>query len=223
MCGRLETGFEGAFEGFAEFEVVGDGDVADVALVGVVFDVFLVIVFGGVEGGEGFYLGHDLAGKFVSGGEGSDLVVDDLLFFGVAIEDHVAVLGADVISLAVEFGGVDAGEEGFDQCFEGDLCGVVEYFDGLGVAGGAGADFFVARIFGGAAGETGYGVANAGEALEDDLGVPEAAFREVGGLFVGSGGAGVFCGDIDGLGLAAGDEEEDGGESGQEVFHFNME
>lgn len=121
--------------------------------------------------------------------------------------------------LPVEFSRVDAGEKGFDECFKGDLCRVIENFNGFCVTGRAGAHIFVARVFGGAAGKTGYGVADPEQALEDDLGVPEAAFGEVGGLFIGGRWARVFGGDGH-LGLTAGYHEEDGAEGEEETFHI---
>ena len=60
--------FERPFEDFAEFEVIGDRDALDVGIIRMVFDIFLVIVFGGVEHGEGDYLGDDLCGIFFRGG-----------------------------------------------------------------------------------------------------------------------------------------------------------
>jgi hypothetical protein len=75
-----------------------------------------------------------------------------------------------------------------------------------------------------AARKAGYDVSYTDEAFEDDLGVPEAAFGEVGYLFVGGGFARVFGGDIDiGLGLAAGYKEENGAEGGEEIFHIESE
>lgn len=216
-----EARFKGAFEGFTEFKVVGDRNVLDIALGGVIFYEFLVIVFGGVEGFQGFYFGDDLAGPFVGCGECGDLIVDDLLFFGGIIENDVAVLGADIVALAVELGGVDAGEESFDEGLEGDLRWVVKDLYGFGVTGGSGTDFFIAGVFGGAAGEAGDGVADAHEALEDDLRMPEAAFGEIGGLFIWRGRAGVFCGD-GGLGLGAGDKKKDRGDGGKDLFHFKI-
>jgi len=217
---RLRIWFEGAFEGFAEFLVFGDADVLDVWVVRVVFDIVLVVGFCGVEVFEGFHFGDDLSGEFVGGGEFGDLVVNDLFFAGVAIEDDGAVLGADVISLAVELSGVDAGEEGLDEGGEGYFGGVIIYLDGFGVAGSAGLHLLVVRVQVVAAGIARYDVSDAGEAFEDDLGVPEAAFGEVGDLFVGGSRAGVFGRNLHiGLGSAAGDQEEDGAEGEEEAFH----
>ena len=67
----------------------------DVGVVRVVFDIFLVIGFGGVKGFEGLHFGDDLRGIFVGGRQSGDLVVDDLFFLVIAIEDDRAVLGAD--------------------------------------------------------------------------------------------------------------------------------
>jgi hypothetical protein len=79
------------------------------------------------------------------------------------------------------------------------------------MAGGAGGDFFVVGMEVIAARKAGYDISYADEAFEDDFGVPEAAFGEVGYLFVGRGFPGVFGRDIRvGLGSAAGYQKEDG-------------
>lgn len=191
-----------------------------VGVVGVIFDIILVVGFGGVEAIEGFHFGDDLPGEFVGGGEFGDLVIYDLLFVGVAVENDGAVLGTDVISLAVELGRVDAGEECFDEGGEGYFGRVIVYLDGFGVAGGAGLYFFVVRMEVVAARVARYDISYTDEAFEDDLGVPEASFGKVGGLLIGGGFSRVFGWDGGCLGLAAGDEEEDGGKSEKEAFHI---
>jgi hypothetical protein len=70
-----------------------------------------------------------------------------------------------------------------------------------------------------AAGVAGDGVANAYEALEDDLGMPETPFGEVGDGFVRRRFVGFFDGDIDLLGLTAGGQEEEKGEWDDKFLH----
>jgi hypothetical protein len=67
------------------------------------------------------------------------------------------------------------------------------------MAGRAGTDLFIIRVFVGTAGVTGNGISDAQQALEDDLGMPEATFGKVSYLFIGRRFAGFFDRNVDGL------------------------
>ena len=102
-------------------------------------------------------------------------------------------------SLAVDFGRIFAGEIGGHEGSEGYLRRIIIYLYGFCVPGRAGADLFIVRVFIGTAGVTGNGISDAEQALEDDLGMPEAAFGKVGHLFIRRRFAGFFDRNVDGL------------------------
>src|SRR5260370_37578582 len=72
----------------------------------------------------------------------------------VIVENDRAVLRAGVVALAIQCGRVMRVPEIFQQLLVSDNRGVVLDLDHLGVAGIAGADRFVSRVFLGAAGVT---------------------------------------------------------------------
>ena len=123
----------------------------------------------------------------------------DALLVVARVEDRAAVLRAAVAALAVELGRVVGdGEEDAQELAVGELAGVVGDFDRLGVAGSAGAGGLV--VGGGlvAAAVAAGDVADAGQALEDGLGTPEAPAGQDGGLRAGLGQ--VFGGVREGFG-----------------------
>ena len=101
------------------------------------------------------------------------------LLVGV-IEDGRAILRADVVALLVGRRRVVRLPEDFQQVVERDFGRVVRDLDHFGVAGAAGADFFVRRVLDVAAAVAGDDGLHAAEVLEDGLGAPEAAGAERG-------------------------------------------
>src|SRR5690606_18684503 len=184
--------------GAGDADRAGGSGAADAAVaVGVlgVGEVLLVVVLGEVEragrddlGGDRAVAGagqHRLEG--VPGGLGGGL-----LGVGV-VEDHRAVLGADVVALAEALGGVVALPEDLEQVGVGDLLRVEDDADRLGVAGGAGADLFVGRVGGVSAlvaDGGGDDSALGAQPPEGALHAPEAAHAEVGDLAAGRVGRG---------------------------------
>src|SRR6185437_3982805 len=164
--------------------------------------------FGGVEGPEGLDLGDDLAGVFFFGRETGDLVLYYLFFLWVPVESYRPVLCAFVRALAVEFSRVHRSEECPHERGEGYLRGVVIHLDRFGVTSGAGADLFIIGVGVGASAVAGDRIADAFEALEDDIGMPEAPFGEIGDGLFRAGLIRSLDGDIDGLCLAAGGQQE---------------
>ena len=101
--------------------------------------------------------------------------------------DGRAVLRADIIALAHALGRVMALKEQFHEVRESDFGGVEDDLDDLGMAGAAGADFFIGRVRGDAASIADTGQPDALGLPEDALGAPEAAEAEDGGLVSGRG------------------------------------
>ena len=187
-------GFDFVFEVFEDFLDLGKGDGLDVAVAGVFAGKVLVIGLGEVEALEGFDGGDDGAGEGLGVVELLDVGLGDAFLVVVFVEDGAAVLGAAVGALAVEGGGVVAGEEDAEELAVGDFRGVVGDADGFGVTGVAVADALVVGGVGGAAGVTGDDVLDALEGFEDGLSAPEAAAGNDHCLF----GVVLGCGEIDG-------------------------
>ena len=93
-------------------------------------------------------------------------------------EDHRAVLGAEIWSLAVELGGVVHLEEEIHQRGIGDLGGIKCHFHHFGVVGVAMADLLVAGIIAGTAGIAAHRLTHAGDLQEEILYAPKAARAE---------------------------------------------
>jgi len=137
-----------------------------------------VVVFGGVEGFEGDDFGDDGVGPQVLGFQVLDSFFGDgFLLLGV-VEDGGAVLGADVVALAVEGGGVVDGEEDVQEDSVGDMSGVKGDAHDLGVTGVPGADLLVGGINVGTAGITGDDISYACDLVEDGFEAPEATAGE---------------------------------------------
>ena len=114
--------------------------------------------------------------------------------FGRGGEDGGAVLGADVVALAVEGGGIVDGEEDVQQVGVGDASGVEGDADDLGMTGAPGADLVVGGVGGGATGIAGDDIGDAEDLVEDGFEAPEAAAGEDGGLK--GGGGSVFIHEV---------------------------
>lgn len=166
------------WEGQSEFFELGNGDGLDVAVVGIVFHVVLVVGFGFEEsiqgldfGGDGF---ADFAGVLVGllGG------VDDGFFLGIGVEDDGAVLRAEVGGDAVAIGDIMSGPEEVDEFAEGGFFRIVGDFHSLGMGGEACGNFFVCGIGASAAGVAADDFDDAGLCLEIRFDTPEAAGAE---------------------------------------------
>ena len=124
-----------------------------------------------------------------------------------------AVLRADIIALAHALGRVMALKEQFHEVREGDFGGVEDDLDDLGMAGAAGADFFVGRVRGDAAGIADTGQPDALGLPEDPLGAPEAAEAENGRLVSGR-GVGLDRAAVDEMGRGGRDRPGAAGQGG---------
>ena len=91
------------------------------------------------------------------------------------VEDGRAILLTHVGSLAVELGGIVGGEENIEQGLVGDLFGIVEHLNGLGVFGAAVAHLLVGGVFFFASGVAAYYVDYALDPFERGFGTPETA------------------------------------------------
>ena len=95
-------------------------------------------------------------------------------------EDGGAVLGAHVVALAVEGGGVVNGEEDVQDIGVGDLRGVEGDAHDFRVTSAAGTHLLVGGIDVGTAGVTGDDIGDAGDLVEDGFEAPEASAGEDG-------------------------------------------
>ena len=222
QAGRLPAMVVDEEVGELLLEGVDFGAVADqdVGVVGVVQGIVLVVGLGVVEAFEGSDLGDDGLVEDVGGIELGDVGGADFALLVVDVEDRGTVGGADVGALAVELGGVvDDGEEDAEERAVGDLRGVIDDLDGLGVAGGFGGDLVIG---GGGRGASGVACSRRDDslnALKDGLRSPEASSGEDGGLLAMGGSE--RCVDLRrgdrraGLGVGAagdGEGEKDRGE-----------
>ena len=107
--------------------------------------------------------------------------------FGRGGEDGGAVLGADIVALAVEGGGIVDGEEDVQQVGVGDAGRVKGDPHNLGMTGATGADLLVAGVGGGAAGITRDDIRDADHLVENRFKAPEAAASKDGSLKGGGG------------------------------------
>mmetsp|Transcript_2401 Transcript_2401/g.7166 ORF Transcript_2401/g.7166 Transcript_2401/m.7166 type:complete len:268 (+) Transcript_2401:297-1100(+) len=142
-------------------------------------EVLLVVPLGVVEDGEVLEFGDDRAAGVLGLFLVEAVLRDGEVVGGVDV-DAVAVLGASVVADLVEGEAVFA-EAVPEEVAEGrqvDEGGVVGDLDGLGVAGGAGADLFVRRIGRLAVGVADFRRDDAQLALERQLDAPETAAAE---------------------------------------------
>jgi len=110
---------------------------------------------------------------------------DFLLFFG-GVKDCRAILRADVRALAILLRGImNDAEENHQKLAVSDARGIVDDADAFGVAGRAGADEVVVRIFDVAAAVARDDFFHANDVFIDGLRAPEAASCEDGNLFGG--------------------------------------
>jgi len=98
-----------------------------VGLSGIVLEIFLMIVFGLVEGLEGHNLCYDWLLPELRGVRFLDNLLRNGLLFGIVVEDCRSILGSYVSSLTVERGRVVGGEEDQQDILEGDLSGIEGY------------------------------------------------------------------------------------------------
>lgn len=148
----------------------------DVGFVGMVLQVVLVVVLGGVETLQRNDLCDDGLRINLRGAELGNIGFSDFLLFIAEIENRGAVLGTVVRALTVEFSGVVAdGKEKHQDLAVGNLRRVEDDFHRFSVARGAGADFVVVGGASGAAGVAGSGGDDAFYVSQDGLYAPEAA------------------------------------------------
>src|SRR5437870_3648848 len=156
-----------------------------VALFRVAGEELLVIVLGHVEWPGGDDLGDDGVIEDLVLREGGDHILGDRLLGRRVVEDRRPVLGADVMALAVERGGVVDGEEDFEEVPVGDDAGIERDLHRLGVARAARADRLVGRIRGLPADVAGLDRLDAFHPVIDRLQTPEAPSGQRGYFFAG--------------------------------------
>ncbi len=166
------------WEGESEFFEFGNGDGLDVAVVGVVFHVVLVVGFGFEKSIQGLDLGGDGVVDFAGVLVGLLGSLDDGFFLGIGVEDDGAVLRAEVGGHAVAIGDIMGGPEEVDEFAKAGFFWVVGDFHSLGMGGEACGNFFVCGIGAIAAGVATDDFDDAGLRLEIGLDTPEAASAE---------------------------------------------
>jgi hypothetical protein len=167
-------------EFFAQFGELGVDDHLAIGLVGVVAVIILLFGFGFVE-----MLKRDELGDNGIGPEFGDLghgAFGDLLLLGAGIKDDRAVVGANVIALAVEGGGVVDGPKNVEDVGVGNNGGVVLDAHGFGMAGGAARDLLVGGVGDVTASITGRYSRDALNLLVGGLQAPKTSSGKDGGL-----------------------------------------
>jgi len=146
-----------------------------VTLTAVGFEVVLVILLGGPEGFQGFNPGNRQ--RLVYTGVYQSLKGSfGRLFLGfVVVKNNGTVLGADVVSLAVESGGIVGVPEHFQDGCEGDCCCIKAHFHNFGMPGFSGGYLSVIRIFDSASGISRACGYNARYSLVNSFNTPEAS------------------------------------------------
>ena len=98
---------------------------------------------------------------------------------GIGVVDASAILCADVATLAIDAGGVDATEIELHEKGEGKNLRIISYFHSFGKTSGFGAYLFVGGMLDVAIGIAHFGGENATDLLEIVLGAPETATSEI--------------------------------------------
>src|SRR6266852_1182370 len=120
--------------------------VDDVRIVGIILEVILMVVLGGIESLEGLDLRDDRPGVDLCSVELRDVGLRDALLLRAAVEDRGAVLGASVRTLAIPLRGIVRDrEKNHQELAVGELRRIVGDADRFGVAGDAHAHTFVGR------------------------------------------------------------------------------
>ena len=145
--------------------------------VGILVEVVLMVVFGFIEIAQWLLL--DGEGLCVEGLLGLTALTDDGLIGRVGEIDARAVLGAFIMALTVDADGVDGLEIHAEEEGQADDGGVIDYADGLGIAGEVGADVLIGGVGGVAVGIADLGVEDSLQLLEIMLSAPEAAAGQV--------------------------------------------
>src|SRR5436190_20423447 len=145
--------------------------------------VVLVVGLGAVPGGGGLDGCRDRAAPLARGADARDDATCGLLLLGRLRKDRRAVLGADVVPLAVERGRIVQAEE---PVLEQILVAQYRWVEGdahrLGVAGLAVVRVVVRRVLEPAAGVADIRIENAGHLAQDVFDSPEAATGQPGDL-----------------------------------------
>ena len=158
-------------------ELGRDRDLA-IRLIGVVGVVFLMVILGGVELGQGLQGGDDGVSEHLGLVQFLDENRSFLLLPLVGVENRRAILRAHVAALAIECGGVVGGKEDRHQVAKGNLRRIEFDFDDLGVAGYPHADLLISGVLRPAAGVAGDNGDNPAQLVEHRLRAPEAAAAE---------------------------------------------
>jgi hypothetical protein len=137
-----------------------------------------MIFFGAVEGRGGFDLGGDGATEASGGFELRFRSARRLFLLGRVIENHTAVLGADIGALAIDLGWVVGAPEYVEQTIIADFRRIVLDLDHFGVAGQVGADVFICGIRSVAASVADGCVDHAVDVAEGRFNSPETAGTE---------------------------------------------
>ena len=160
--------------------------------VGVFGQIILMVIFGGKKLLQGLVFYHDFIGVFgLLGGQGC---LNNAVLGSIGVVHAAAVLAAAIVALAVEAGGIDHAQIVLHDVGQAQLCGVVDHFNGFGMAGVFAHHLFVGGVFGAAVGIAGYGVNHAGNALEIGFQPPKAAAGQIDGFAVHKRGFRVVCG-----------------------------
>ena len=176
ICGRtLIFVLRGVGIGFTSFGKEGGSNVAISTRIFV--QIVLVIILGCIEIAERFYFYNNIFTYSLC--QLGALGYEEGTSVGVGVVDTSAVLCADVATLAIDAGGVDATEIELHEKGEGKNLRIISYFHGFGKTSSFGTYLFVSGMLDVAVGIAHFGGEDATDLFEIVLGAPETATSEI--------------------------------------------
>ena len=128
---------------FAKLDNLRRDNYLAVALSWILLEILLVVILCPVKGSEGFDLCNDWRVPDSRSFDFSDDLLSDCLLFIVVVEDHRAVLGSNISTLAVWSSWVVDCEEDLQDLLEGNYLGVKSDLDHFGMSRPPTADLLV--------------------------------------------------------------------------------
>ena len=176
ICGRtLVFALRGVGIGFASFGKEGGSNVAISSRI--LVQIVLVIVLSCIEIAERFDFHNNILADGLC--QLGALGYEEGANVGVGVVDTSAILCADVATLAIDAGGIDATEIELHEEGEGKNLRIISYFHSFGETCGFGTYLFVGRMLDVAVGIAHFGGEDTTDLFEIMLGAPKTATSEI--------------------------------------------